>query len=256
MNAIKPILVLKVGGNEFSLAGTMESLARVIAAQQNSYACVLVHGGGRAVSDMLRKMRIEPKFVDGQRVTDAQTLEVAEMVLSGSINKDLVFELVAAGLDALGLSGVDRGLLRVVPWGKNMGRVGRIVEVRAQVLRGLCLQNIVPVISPISAGADGKYNVNADHAAAMIAGALQASEMVLLTDVSGVLIDENIVTQLHAQEIPAFIQNGTIKDGMIPKVNACVDALASGTQVARITNLDGFTSRMGTRILKDGQEKI
>jgi acetylglutamate kinase len=254
MSAVKPILVLKIGGNEFSHTGTMAALARVIAAQQRSHACVLVHGGGRAVSDMLRKMRIEPIFADGQRVTDAQTLAVAEMVLSGSVNKDLVFTLVAAGLDALGLSGVDRGLLRVVPWGRGMGRVGRIVEVRAQVLRDLCSQNIVPVISPISAGADGKYNVNADHAAAMIAGALQATEMVLLTDVGGVLIDENFVAQLHAQELPAFIQNGTIKDGMIPKVNACVEALAQGAQATWITNLDGFARHMGTKIIKDEQE--
>ena len=247
MNA-KPLKVIKVGGNEFSRAGFSEKFARVMHAQQGQYACILVHGGGKAVSKMMQALHIEPEFIDGQRVTDQAALEVAEMVLSGRINKQIVFAFVSAGLDALGMSGVDRRLLQVQPWGNGMGRVGRITHVRAEVLLDCCAQDVIPVISPIAVGPAGTYNVNADHAAGMIAGAVHADAAIFITDVPGVLLNGEIIPQLSAGEIQAHIQNGGIAGGMIPKVQAALAALDVGAGRAVITNLDGFTCDSGTHI--------
>ena len=157
---------------------------------------ILVHGGGKAVSEMMQALHIEPKFIDGQRVTDQAALEVAEMVLSGRINKQIVFTFVSAGLDALGMSGVDRKLLQVQPWGDGMGRVGRITHIRTEVLLDCCAQDVVPVISPIAVGPAGSYNVNADHAAGMIAGAVHADAAIFISDVPGVLLNGELVPRI------------------------------------------------------------
>ncbi len=244
----KPYKIIKIGGNELAAPGFIQGLSAVIKEQQKEYACILVHGGGRAIDQLMRKMQIEPQYKNGQRITNEATLEIAEMILSGKINKKLVFELTVAGLEVIGLSGIDRKLLQVEPWGQEMHLVGRIVKVRGELLAEYCAQEVVPVISPISIGSTSKYNVNADHAAGMIAGALKAEKVVFITNVPGVLVDDNVVAQLFDTEVQVLIQNNTIHGGMIPKIYAALDALKYGAKSAIITNLTGFNKHTGTTI--------
>ncbi len=244
----KPYKIIKTGGNELAAPGFIQDLAAAIKEQQKEFSCILVHGGGRAIDELMQKMQIEPQFKNGQRITDEATLEVAEMVLSGKINKKLVLELSAIGLDAIGLSGVDRKLLQVEPWGVEMNLVGRIVKVRADLLAEYCEKDVLPVISPISVGSAGRYNVNADHAAGMIAGSLKAEQAVFITNVPGVLIDGHVVPELSDIEMQVLIKNGNISGGMIPKVNSALDAIKYGAKSAVITNLAGFKDHTGTII--------
>jgi acetylglutamate kinase len=244
-----PYQIIKIGGNELAASGFTQDLATVIKEQQKEFACILVHGGGRAIDQLMLKMQLEPQYKNGQRITDKATLEVAEMVLSGKINKKLVFELSAVELEAIGLSGVDRKLLQVEPWGAEMHLVGRIVKVRQELLAEYCAQQVIPVISPISIGSAGTYNVNADHAAGKIAGALKAEKIVFITNVPGVLLDDAAIDQLLDTEVHALIDDSTINGGMIPKVNAALDALKYGAKSAMITNLAGFKKHAGTIII-------
>jgi acetylglutamate kinase len=247
----KPYLVIKIGGNQLAEPGFIGQLAESIKAYQVDYAPILVHGGGRAISDLMEKLGIQPTYKNGQRVTDEAVLEITEMVLSGKINKDLVHALTVVDCDAIGLSGVDRKLLQVEPWGEDMHLVGRIINVRADLLDAYCGQDIIPVISPISVGKDGKYNVNADHAAGMIAGALNAEQVVFISNVSGVVVTDCPALQLFDTQVEYLIKNKTIHSGMIPKVNAALDALKEGAKKTLITNLDGFINHTGTIIKMD-----
>lgn len=248
-------LVIKVGGNDLAADGFVPALAEAVAALHAARPCIVVHGGGRAISALMEKLGVEPVYVDGQRVTDRAALEAAEMVLSGSINKALTLALLNAGLDALGMSGVDRGLLRVEPWGDGMGLVGRIVAVRADVLHDLAAGGVVPVISPISSGPEGRYNVNADHAAGAIAGAVRASQAVFVSDVPGVSGADGVIDHLSAEQARALIAEGVIHGGMIPKVDAALAALEAGAQQAVITDLAGLRAGLragsGTAITLD-----
>lgn len=240
-------IVIKIGGNDLEHPGFTDDLARTVAALHAHTPCVLVHGGGRTVSRYQERLGLEPVYVNGQRVTDDASLEVVEMALSGLVNKQLTLALLRAGVDALGISGVDRGLLRVEPWSADMGRVGRIVAVRADVLQDLCDQGVVPVVSPISMGSDGgRYNVNADHAAGAIAAALQAEHATFLTNVPGVQVGAQVTPYLTVSEAETLIAQGVINGGMIPKVNAALAAVAGGVQKAIITNLPGLSAGTGT----------
>jgi acetylglutamate kinase len=250
-------LVLKVGGNELDDPSFVTELARVVAGMRP--APVLVHGGGKEIGVVQRALGGEPRFVAGLRVTDEAALQAAEMVLCGLVSTRLVAALAGAGADALGLSGVDRALIRVAkaqhPEG-DLGRVGSPVAVRAEVIDGLLSEGVVPVIAPISLGPDGPYNVNADEAAGAIAAALgelssdsgQAAEVVFVTNVPGVLAGGEVAPQLSAAQIEGLIADGTISGGMIPKVRAALTALAAGVRSARITNLAGLGSGTGTVI--------
>jgi acetylglutamate kinase len=244
-------LVLKIGGNELDDPAFVAELARVVAALRP--APVLVHGGGKEIGVMQRALGGEPRFVAGLRVTDEAALAAAEMVLCGTVSTRLVAALLAAGADAQGLSGVDRGLIRVEklqhPEG-DLGRVGRPVAVRAEVLRGLLDAGIVPVIAPISLGPDGPYNVNADEAAGAIAAALGQAEVVFVTNVPGVLVRDAVAPQLTQAQIEGLIADGTISGGMIPKVRSALAALDAGVRSARITNLEGLRSNAGTVIAR------
>ncbi|MBN1963063.1 MAG: acetylglutamate kinase, partial [Anaerolineae bacterium] len=211
-----------------------------------STPCILVHGGGQAINRLQERLGIQPIYDHGQRVTDPATLEVAEMMLSGLVNKQLTLALLQAGVDALGMSGVDRGLLQVVPWSEHMGLVGRIVHVRTDVLMDLCGQGIVPVISPISMGAQGRYNVNADHAASAIAAALHADYATFVTNVPGVQVGADVVPSLSVAQAQDLIAQGIITGGMIPKVTAALEAVAQGVKKAMITDLPGLAAGTGT----------
>jgi len=244
-DALAP-LVIKVGGNDLDQPGFVGALAAAVARLAADRQCVLVHGGGRAINEVGRAFGLQPAYVDGQRVTDQAALDVAEMVLSGQVNKQIVRALLAAGVDALGLSGVDRGLLRVEPWAAGLGRVGRIVAVRADVLRDLGAAGVVPVVSPISLGADGAYNVNADHAAGAIAAALGAARAVFVTNVPGVRAENGVLPRLSVAETRDLIARGVINGGMIPKVQAALAAVGAGVRQAMLTDLAGLAAGTGT----------
>jgi acetylglutamate kinase len=244
-------LVLKIGGNELDDPAFVDELARVVAALRP--APVLVHGGGKEIGALQQALGGEPRFVAGLRVTDETALRAAEMVLCGSVSTRLVAALVAAGADAQGLSGVDRGLIRVAkaehPDG-DLGWVGTPVAVRAEVLRGLIDADVIPVVAPISLGEGGTYNVNADEAAGAIAGALGDAQVVFVTNVPGVLVEGQLAPLLTESQAIELIADGTISGGMIPKVRAALAALEAGVRAARITNLDGLGQGTGTVIVE------
>jgi acetylglutamate kinase len=244
------ISVLKIGGNDLDDPAFVAELARAVARMHPRP--VLVHGGGKEIGVVQRALGGEPRFVAGLRVTDAAALQAAEMVVRGSVNTRLVAALLAAGVDAQGVSGVDRGLIRVerlVHPAGDLGRVGRPVAVRVEVLRSLLEQDVVPVIAPISLGPDGSYNVNADEAAGAIAAAFRSAEIVFVTNVPGVRVGDVIAPRLHAAQVAELIADGTISGGMIPKVQAALTALGAGVGKVRIVDLAGLNSASGTTIV-------
>lgn len=207
--------------------------------------CVLVHGGGPEINDMLGKIGKESKFINGLRYTDAETMNIVQMSLAGKVNKDLVALLTLSGGKAVGLCGLDAGLLKAVKLedGENdYGFVGEVTEVNKQVIEDVINSGYIPVISTVALGDDGhSYNVNADTAAGKIASSLNAEKLILLTDTRGVLADRNdessIIPQIHVDEIDGFIEKGFVVGGMIPKIKCCEDALKDGVHSAHI--LDG-----------------
>lgn len=251
MNA--PLGLIKIGGAELENGPILGELVEALAGLLQEGPLIVVHGGGSDIARLQERLGLEPCFVDGLRVTDAECMDVAEMVLSGSVNKRLTARLVAHGVRALGLSGVDGGLLRarqmVHPKG-DLGRVGEITRVDAACLRDLIAQGFTPVISPISLGEDGyPFNVNADHAALAIASALGVAEMIFLTNVPGVLQEGQVVPELTVQQAEEMIAAGVINGGMIPKVRSALDAVEKGVGAARITNLAGLAAQTGTRVI-------
>lgn len=246
------MLVLKVGGNEIDDANFLHGFAQAVAGLRDSP--VIVHGGGKEIADLQQKFGLVPHFVDGLRVTDEASLAIAEMVLSGSVNKRIVAALMHAGVEAIGLSGVDRGLVRVEkmqhPAG-DLGRVGRVVSVKAEILQDMVAQKVVPIISPISLGEDGIYNVNADSVACALASALNADAVVFVTNVAGVMADEQVLPSLSAQQAGNLIKSQVIRGGMVPKVRAALDAVKGGARAARITNLEGLASGGGTLVVAE-----
>lgn len=247
------MLVIKVGGNEIDDSGFLAEFAKAVSALPETP--VIVHGGGKEIADLQLKLGLTPRFVDGLRVTDDPSLAIAEMVLSGRVNKRIVAALLSEGVDAIGLSGVDRGLVRVekmVHPAGDLGRVGRVVRVRGEVLQDIVARRITPVISPISLGDDGPYNVNADSVACALASAVNAEAVVFVTNVAGVMAfpDEKVIPALTAREAETLIHSQVIRGGMIPKVRAALDAVANGAQAARITNLEGLKNGHGTIVRK------
>jgi len=240
--------VLKIGGNELDDAGFLAALAQAVAG--SGEPVVIIHGGGRAIGDLQARLGLPSLKVDGLRVTDAESLAVAQMVLSGQTNKLIVAALLAAGVDAIGVSGVDGGLLRCRQKRHataDLGYVGEIVQVRAELIHRVAMQGMTVVISPISLGLDGQvYNVNADEAASAVALALHASRLNFVSNVPGVLQDDRIVPTLTVAQAEKLISNGVIRDGMVPKVRAALTAIAQGVPQARIVNLAGLTQTSGT----------
>lgn len=240
-------LVIKIGGSEIEREDFLPALAAIIKDRLDQRV-IIVHGGGGMINELLKRFDIEPFFVAGQRVTDEQTLVFAEMVLSGLMNKQIVRALLAADLDAIGLSGIDRALIMVKPANKNLGRVGEVTAVREEILLSLLAEGVIPVISPISLGPDGAYNVNADLAAAAIASAVSASEILFLTGSPGIVVNETTVRSLTPARIEALIHSGLIHSGMVPKVGAALAALRTGVGGATITDLSGWQTGLGTDI--------
>ncbi len=246
------MLILKVGGNEIDDSAFLSGFAQAVAALGE--IPVIVHGGGKEIADLQLKLGLTPLFLEGLRITDEPSLAVAEMVLSGRVNKRIVTALLQAGVDAMGMSGVDRGLVRVEkmehPSG-DLGRVGRVVSVRGEVLSALVAERVVPVVSPISVGPEGAYNVNADSVACGIASALNADALVFVTNVPGVMEQNHVIAALTSGQAQALIKSQVIRGGMIPKVRAALDAVAGGARAARITDLAGLMTGDGTVVTLD-----
>jgi acetylglutamate kinase len=252
------VVVLKVGGNELDDADFLHGLARAVqAVMAEGHFPVIVHGGGKAVTELGERLGIQEQRIEGLRVTDEASLDVAEMVLSGLINKRVVRTLVAAGVRAAGISGVDDGTIYVEkmwhPLG-DLGRVGEIQDVDDHLLRALIAAEIVPVVSPISFGAlDAlSYNVNADHAATAIAAKLGAIKLVFISNVPGILVAGRVVRAVTSGQAEAWIDEGIIFGGMIPKVRSAIEAVRNGIAQAVITNLAGVQDGTGTGVIGAG----
>ncbi|MBP5575289.1 MAG: acetylglutamate kinase [Treponema sp.] len=242
------IVVVKYGGNamlnEDLKADVMED---IVLLNTIGIHVVLVHGGGPEINNMLNKIGKESKFVNGLRYTDSETMEVVQMVLTGKLNKDIVGMILQEGGKAVGLSGVDSGLLRakkIDKDGADLGFVGEVTEVNPEILLSLIAQGFIPVVSTVALGETGdtnRYNINADTAAAKIAVALKAEKFVQLTNVPGVLRDVNdpssLIQRIHLADVQGFIDDGTIAGGMIPKIECCM--LARNGGVPRTHIIDG-----------------
>ncbi len=251
-----PIL-LKVGGNEIDDDGFLAGFVAAVVELRHQAPVVIVHGGGKEIGDLHRRLDVPFEFVEGLRVTTAASLRLVEMVLSGLVNTRLARWLVNAGVPALGVSGVDLGIVRVEPLrpnGVDIGFVGRIVDVQAEPLRRWLAEGLAPVISPISLGRDGQsYNVNADQVAAAVAAGVGASRLVFVSNVPGVLLDGALAPWLTIDQVEAHIASGQIFGGMIPKVRAAIEAVQAGAPAAVITNLAGLATDGGTVVVAGTQ---
>ena len=262
-------IVVKYGGNAMENAELKRAFARdIVLMKLVGMNPIVVHGGGPQIGDLLDRLGIPTRFVDGMRVTDAATMDVVQMVLGGLVNKDIVSLLNAAGGRAVGVTGKDGELIRArklklvsrsgqdsgeakgaaptvssaeigVPEIIDIGHVGEVDEVNADVLDALIARDFIPVIAPVGVGPDGEsYNINADFVAGAVAGHLQAEKLILLTNTPGVLdTDGNTLTGLDRSAVDTLIANGTIEGGMLPKVDCAISAVDAGTRSAHI--IDG-----------------
>lgn len=239
-------VVIKYGGNAMTDETLKRSFAQnVVMMKQVGINPVVVHGGGPQIGNMLEKLAIESNFLDGMRVTDEATMNVVEMVLGGSVNKDIVSLLNQVGGRAIGLTGKDANLIQAKPLqlpgraADALGYVGEVETVNTEVLHKLVADDIIPVIAPIGTNHEGaSYNINADLVASSIAIALNASRLLLLTNTPGILDDQGeLLTGLTPTDIAQLIQVGTLHGGMLPKVQCALDAVAAG--VSSVVIIDG-----------------
>jgi acetylglutamate kinase len=252
-------VVVKYGGHAMGAGG--ETFAQdVVLLRQLGMNPIVVHGGGPQINRMLDRLGIKSRFVNGLRVTDADTMEVVEMVLAGTINKQLVASINAVGGCAIGLCGKDGNLIRAERVTRNgdIGFVGEPTAIAEGVIAGFEKAGMIPVIAPIGVGERGEtYNINSDTVAGAVAAAAKAARFLLLTDVEGVLdSSKKLIPELSATEARRMIANGTISGGMIPKVETCLDAVDKGVEAAVILDgrvphamlLELFTAGAGTLI--------
>jgi acetylglutamate kinase len=248
--------VVKYGGHAMGNTELSLAFARdIVLLKQVGINPVVVHGGGPQIGAMLERLKIKSEFIDGLRVTDQETVEIVEMVLSGAINKSIVSAINAVGGTAVGLSGKDGNLIRARKLRRtkadpdsniekilDLGFVGEPQHVDPTLLHAFAASDIIPVIAPIGLGENGEtYNINADTAAGAIAGALKAARLLMLTDVAGVLdAQRTLIPDMSVDEARALIADGTISGGMIPKVETCIDAVVSDVEAAVI--MDGRTT--------------
>ena len=268
----RKVIVVKYGGS----AMVDEELKRnvikdVVLLKLVGFKPIIVHGGGKEISRWVGKVGKEAKFVNGLRVTDKETMEIAEMVL-GKVNKELVTLVESLGVKAIGISGKAGGLLKVnkkLSQGQDIGYVGDIKEVNPTILNELLEKDFLPIVCPVGLGDDfATYNINEDDAACAIARAMKAEKLAFLTDIEGVYRDpedtSSLISELFVNEAKALIENGNVGGGMIPKLQNCIDAIESG--VNRVHILDGriqhcllleiFTNKgIGTAILREGEGK-
>ena len=268
-------VVIKYGGNAMIDEQLKNHFARdVVLMKLVGINPIIVHGGGPQIGDLLNKLGIESKFVSGMRITDADTMDVVQMVLGGLVNKEIVSLINTHGGRAVGITGKDGGLLKARKLSTqaidadteetiDIGQVGEITEVNVDVLETLTASRFIPIIAPIGVGEDGEsYNINADIVAGKVAEALSASKLVLLTNTPGILdADHKTLSGLSKADVESLISKGIINEGMLPKVECALSAVSSGVSSAQIIDgrvphallLEIFTdSGVGTQILADG----
>lgn len=245
--------VIKYGGHAMESEELKNSFARdIVLMKLVGFNPVVVHGGGPQISNLLKRIGKESRFVDGMRVTDSETMDVVEMVLGGLVNKEIVNNINRQGGCAVGLTGKDGDLIHArkltitrqspdleVPEIIDIGHVGEVSSIDKSIVETLTAGNYIPVIAPIGVGPDGQsYNINADLVAGKIAEVLRAEKLMLLTDTTGVLDKErNLLTGLDARQVEALIEDGTIHGGMLPKIACALDAVLAGVKAAHI--IDG-----------------
>ena len=259
----KEIIVIKYGGSAQTDPKLIESFAQdILLLYLVGIKPVIVHGGGKKITDLLEKLNIETEFIDGQRVTTPEVMRIVEMVLSGDINSSIVSLLNAHSAKAIGVSGKDAHFIMAKPKEHaKWGLTGTITHVKPEVIHNLIHEKFVPVIAPIAAGEEmghPGYNINADFAASQVAKAIGANKVIFLTDTPGVLDnDKKLLSTLTEAEVAALKKDGTIHGGMVPKVDACLEAIEGGVQKAHIIDgrvehsilLELFTSEgVGTQI--------
>jgi len=239
-------VVIKYGGNAMTDESLKETVTKdIVLLHYVGMRPVVIHGGGPEITDLMKRVGKEPNFVNGLRVTDAETMELVEMVLAGKTNKSIVSLINRQGGKAVGLSGKDANLLiakKAMPGGVDIGQVGAISEVNTGIIETLVEEGYIPVIASVAGGEHGEsYNVNADHAAGEIAAALDAAKLVILTDVLGVYRDfsdkTSLISELSVAQASELVKSGKVENGMIPKVEACVTAVRGGVEKAHI--IDG-----------------
>lgn len=235
-------VVAKYGGNAMTDPQLKKSVMQdILLLQLVGVKVILVHGGGPEISAMLKKLSIESHFENGLRVTDDDTMEVVQMVLAGKVNKSLAADLSALGGRAVGLCGIDGGLIKVHQENEKLGHVGEIDEINTKILDDLLDGGFIPVISSIGIDDDGNpYNINADTAAAKIAAALHAESMVVMSNINGVLRDKDdensLISQMSLADAEELKKSGIIAGGMIPKVDCCTNAVKEGVKKVFIIN--------------------
>ena len=240
-------IVVKYGGNAMVSENLREAvISDIMMLNLVGINVIVVHGGGPEITQMLKKLNKKSEFVNGLRYTDEETMDVVQMVLCGKVNKDLVTLLNRAGGKAVGICGIDGGLLKAKKKtgdGFDYGYVGEIIEVNPGVINTAVAAGYMPIVSTVAQGVDcdSPYNINADTAAAKIATAIGAEKLILLTDVRGLLRDakddSRLISRVKVSEVPGFVNDGIISGGMIPKIDCCVEAVRSGVKRAHI--LDG-----------------
>ena len=268
----KKIIVVKYGGSAMIDEELKQDVIEdVVLLKLIGFKPIIVHGGGKEISRWVDKVGMDTKFVNGLRVTDADTMELAEMVLS-RVNKELVAKIQTLGIKAAGISGKDGGLLTVekkFSGNEDIGFVGDVTEVDTKILTDLLENDFLPVVFPVGMDKNGvTYNINADEAASSIATALKAEKLAYLSDVEGVRLDpedpESVISELYTNEAQDLIKQGVISGGMLPKIENCIDAINKG--VSRVHIMDGriphgllleiFTNKgIGTAIIKESEEK-
>ena len=268
----RKIIVVKYGGSAMIDEELKKSVIEdVVLLKLVGFKPVIVHGGGKEISRWVSKVGMETQFVNGLRVTDADTMELAEMVLS-KVNKELVAKVQSLGVKAAGISGKDGGLLTVKKKysdGQDIGFVGEVTKVDTQIITDLLERDFLPIVFPVGMDSEfNTYNINADDAASAIATALKAEKLAFLSDVEGVRLDpedpESVISELYIPEAEELIDSGIVAGGMLPKIQNCIDALNKG--VSRVHIMDGriphsllleiFTNKgTGTALLKESEEK-
>jgi acetylglutamate kinase len=261
--------VIKYGGSIMNNLEAQKAFTEdVKLLRQHHINVVIVHGGGPEISRWLKKAGVENKFINGLRVTDAETMEIVEMVLSGSVNKTLSSNLTKSGLTSVGISGRDANLIKAKKKYLidkeekiDIGFVGEVVSVDASIVKNLLNSNVIPVISPIGSDDEGNpYNINADYAASAVAGALNADKLIIMTDIAGVYKDINdpdsLLASLTIDEIKQYISEGIINGGMIPKMECCMEAIMKGTKNVHLVDgrklhslLSDTFEGLGTKII-------
>ena len=237
------IIVIKYGGNAMINEQLKEQVMEDIALLWLiGVKVVLVHGGGPEISDMMAKLGKKPEFVNGLRVTDKETVDIVQMVLAGKVNKSLVTLVQSKGGHAIGLSGIDGGLIEASVKDERLGFVGKITKVRPQPITDLLEKNYIPVVSTVASDREGNvYNINGDTAAAYIAGALGAERLIMMTDIAGILRDKDdpstLIPEITIEEAAKLYDEGVISGGMIPKVDCCIEAIHKG--VKNVIIMDG-----------------